>query len=474
MVKQTLNALLLLSLTGAVACGSQVPGTIDDRATEDLSTLAIHPHRAVCGDAAPGEARCFARIRLNDDGVTPFVSTATTPSGIGPSDITSAYNLPSGGSGVTVAIVDAYDDPKAEADLAVYRKQYGLPACTTANGCFKKVSQTGSTTSLPAANDGWAGEISLDLDAVSAACPACNILLVEATSPTTVNLGTALNQAVKLGASIVSNSYGGPESSSDPSFDTKYFKHAGVLITVSSGDSGYGAQYPASSQYVMAVGGTTLKRSTSATRGWTETAWASGGSGCSAYTAKPSYQKDTKCAKRTVADVSAVADPNTGLAVYDTYGSGSGWQVFGGTSASSPIVAAIFARLGVASAAAQTAGFPYAHTAAFNDITSGTNGSCSGTYLCKAGSGYDGPTGIGSPNGSKVKAAIATANSVSANESSSGSSCGHSLCESGSPVPTTCDSCATQICDTDPYCCTVSWDSACQGEVQSVCGASCE
>ncbi|QLJ00920.1 peptidase S8 [Streptomyces sp. NEAU-sy36] len=327
------------------------------------------------------------------------LTAAAAPAGYGPASLQAAYNLPSatGGSGQTVAIVDAYDDPNAESDLAVYRAQYGLPACTTANGCFKKVDQSGGT-SYPRGDSGWAEEISLDLDMVSAACPNCKILLVEASSAGMTNLGTAVNTAVKLGAKFVSNSYGGSESSSDASYDSAYFNHPGVAITVSSGDNGYGTEYPAASPYVTAVGGTSLSTASNS-RGWNDSVWSGAGSGCSKYGAKPGWQKDTGCAARTVADVSAVADPNTGVAVYDSYRSASGWMVFGGTSASSPLIAATYALAGAPSAGSTPASFPYAHTSALYDVTSGSNGSCGGSYLCTAGSGYDGPSGLGVPNG---------------------------------------------------------------------------
>ncbi|MGP9021343.1 S53 family peptidase [Streptomyces sp. BR1] len=327
------------------------------------------------------------------------LTAAAAPSGYGPASLQSAYKLPSAtaGSGQTVAIVDAYDDPKAESDLAAYRSQYGLPACTTANGCFKKVGQSG-TSKLPRANSGWAEEISLDLDMVSAACPNCKILLVEATSASMTNLGTGVNTAVSLGAKYVSNSYGGGESSSDTSYDTTYFNHPGVAITVSSGDGGYGVEYPAASRYVTAVGGTSLS-SASNSRGWSESVWSGAGSGCSGYDAKPSWQTDSGCARRTVADVSAVADPATGVAVYDTYGSDTGWEVFGGTSASSPLIAAVYALAGAPSSGSTPSSFPYAHTSSLNDVTSGSNGSCSPAYLCAGGAGYDGPSGLGTPNG---------------------------------------------------------------------------
>ncbi|GAA4835947.1 S53 family peptidase [Kitasatospora terrestris] len=358
-----------------------------------------------CDTLAHGDTMACHALRVtstvehvNALGVTPNA----VPSGYGPGDLLSAYKLPAnGGAGMTVAIVDAYNDPSAESDMAVYRSQYGLPACTKASGCFRQVNQTGGS-SLPANNTGWAGEISLDLDMVSAIAPNAKIVLVEASSATMANLGTSVNTAVSLGARFVSNSYGGGESSADTSYDSSYFNHPGVAITVSSGDSAYGAEYPAASRYVTAVGGTALKRSSTA-RGWTESVWLTNstegtGSGCSKYDAKPTWQKDTGCAKRTVADVSAVADPATGVAVYQTYG-GSGWAVYGGTSASAPIIAGVYALGGAPSGGSAPASFPYARTTALFDVTTGSNGSCSPAYLCKAGAGYDGPTGLGTPNG---------------------------------------------------------------------------
>ncbi|MFI1094276.1 putative Ig domain-containing protein [Streptomyces sp. NPDC020917] len=364
------------------------------------TTLGKAQH--LCASPAEGRMSCLSLVRtdvVHHMGVTPNA----TPSGYGPSDLQGAYALPSGGSGATVAIVDAQDDPNAESDLATYRSQYGLPACTTANGCFKKVDQNGGT-SYPTADSGWAGEISLDLDMVSAVCPSCHILLVEATSASMSDLGISVNRAVTMGAKYVSNSYGGSESSSDTSYDSSYFNHPGVAITVSSGDSGYGVEYPAASQYVTSVGGTSLSRASGTSRGWTESVWGSSaggegaGSGCSSYDPKPSWQTDTGCSKRTVADVSAVADPNTGLAVYDSYGA-SGWQVYGGTSASSPIIASVYALAGTPASGTTPSSYPYAHTGSLNDVTSGANGSCSSSYLCTAKAGYDGPTGLGTPNG---------------------------------------------------------------------------
>ncbi|MFD9636770.1 S53 family peptidase, partial [Streptomyces violascens] len=216
------------------------------------------------------------------------------------------------------------------------------------------------------------------------------------------DLGTAVNTAVAQGAKYVSNSYGGAEDSSDLTADNQYFKHPGVAITVSAGDSAYGAEYPAASQYVTSVGGTALKRDSSA-RGWSESVWHTNstegtGSGCSAYDAKPSWQTDSGCSKRAISDVSAVADPATGVAVYDSY-QASGWNVYGGTSASAPIIAGVYALAGTPATGDYPSKYPYAHTSALNDVTTGNNGTCSPSYLCTAGTGYDGPTGLGTPNG---------------------------------------------------------------------------
>lgn len=278
----------------------------------------------------------------------------------------------------------------------MYRNQYGLPPCTTANGCFRKVNQSGGT-SYPRGDQGWAEEISLDLDMASAICPNCKILLVEASSNSFANLSAAVDRAAMMGASVISNSYGGSEYSGEVSAQSHY-NHPGVAITVSSGDAGYGVEFPAASQYVTAVGGTTLTRNSS-TRGFTETVWSGAGSGCSAYITKPTWQTDAGCARRSVADVSAVADPNTGVAVYDTYRlHPGGWLVFGGTSVAAPIIGGVYALAGNASSITYGS-FSYSHQSSLFDILSGSNGSCGGSYLCTATSGYDGPTGNGTPNG---------------------------------------------------------------------------
>ena len=368
-----------------------------------FGAAASHSAHRVCDRPAAGQAACEAWL-------SDRATAAATPSGFGPADLRSAYNLTTSttaGAGQTIAIVDAYDDPTAFADVNVYRAQYGIAAlasCTpstikgSTTACFAKSDQSGGT-SYPRANGGWAQEISLDLDMASAICPKCNVLLVEASSASLTNLGAAVNTAVRLGANAVSNSYGGSESSSETSSEGTYYNHPGVAITASSGDGGYGVEFPAASRYVTAVGGTSLTKASNS-RGWSETAWSGAGSGCSGYVQKPSWQTDSGCARRTVADVSAVADPNTGVAVYDStsYQGRKGWLVFGGTSVASPIIGSIYALAGNASSLNYASSI-YSHTSALYDVSGGSNGSCGGTYLCTAVSGYDGPTGLGTPNG---------------------------------------------------------------------------
>jgi subtilase family serine protease len=229
----------------------------------------------------------------------------------------------------------------------------------------------------------------------SAACPTCHILLVEADNNTTASLGAAEDKAAALGANVISNSWGAPEYNTELAY-ASHFRHPGIAITAASGDWGFGVFVPAVYSTVTAVGGTTLYRSATP-RGWAETAWQGGGSGCSAYVAKPSWQKDRLCGKRTVADVAAVADPNTPVAVYDTYSYG-GWVYVGGTSVASPLVAGVYALAGN-TAAITPGGYLYAHHRSLFDVTSGSNGDCGGSYLCTAVKGYDGPTGWGTPDG---------------------------------------------------------------------------
>jgi subtilase family serine protease len=385
----------LLSLVLALVAGS---GWLALPAADAAQPL--HP-RAVCGTPARGTAACHAKVMVNAAGAVP-ASTTPAASALTPAQLRDAYKLTgltSGGR--TVAIVDAYGYPNLERDLATYRSYFGLPACTSASGCLKVVDQNGGT-SYPRMDVGWAGEQALDVDAVSAICPDCRIVVVQAKSASFANLGAAVNTASKLaGVVAISNSYGSTGDASDATYGG-YYNHPGIAITASTGDNGYqGGSYPASSTYVTAVGGTSLSADGSA-RGWTESAWSGAGSGCSTYNAKPAFQNAvaTGCAKRAMADVSAAADPGKGgMAVYyPTSRSTSTWAQVGGTSESAPIIAAVYA-LGPNSLAGYPNAVPYAHTANLFDISSGTNGTCPTTQWCTARTGWDGPTGLGTPNG---------------------------------------------------------------------------
>src|SRR4051794_403161 len=359
-------------------------------------------NRPVCpGPAAHGAARCHAHVVTDANG-KPLARPQPTQGPLTPADLQSAYGLAtasaSNGAGVTIAIVDAYHYPTAEADLARYRTTYNLGDCTKASGCFRQVAQDGSQN-FPAVDAGWAQEEALDIEMASAICPKCNIVLVEASSSYLVDLGAAVNQAAIQGAKVISNSYGGSEYSGEAADETAFYDHPNIAETVSSGDSGYGVEFPAASRLVTAVGGTSLKKATSA-RGWSETAWSGAGSGCSRYVLKPSWQSDSGCAKRSVADVSAVADPATGVAVYDStpYQNASGWLKFGGTSVAAPIIGGVYALANNFSAIPVPAQIAYGNRAALYDISSGSNGRCR-TYLCTAIGGYDGPAGAGPPDG---------------------------------------------------------------------------
>ncbi len=322
----------------------------------------------------------------------------TGPTGLSPAQIASAYGFStsaSAGAGKTIAIVDAYNDPTAEADLGVFSSQFGLPACTTANGCFKKVNQTGGT-SLPRTNAGWALEISLDIQWAHAVAPGAKILLVEATSASTSNLMTAEDYA-RGQAQYVTNSWGGSEFSGEKSYDS-HFKQTGVSFFVSAGDAGLPAEWPSASPNVISVGGTTLHFNSSGAV-TSETGWSSGGGGCSAYETATTAQaafgtySQVNCAgKRATPDVSLDADPASGVSVYDStrYNNQVGWWVVGGTSASSPMWAARSAVAGVV----VDATLVYGSSISYRDITSGNNGaSCRvGFDLCSGRGSWIGAT----------------------------------------------------------------------------------
>lgn len=384
---------------GALAVASlsaTVPGAL---ATSHSGVHATHTTK-VCATAKPGHFRCLAVAIANARGqLIARQSSKADPlaSGFTPTDVQKAYNLTGlSASGRTVAIVDAFGYPGLESDLATYRSNFGLPPCTTANGCFKRMDQNGGSTNPPT-DPGWDIEQALDVDAVSAACPDCKILVVQATSNSFANLGAAVNRAaLQAGVAAISNSYG----ACCGVHDMAAYNHPNIAVVASSGDGGFDTGgYPASDDHVVGVGGTSVSRDGSA-RGYHETAWSGAGSGCGV-NPKPAWQNkaNTTCATKAVSDVSAASDPNLGgLVIYCGSVSGCGGFIqVGGTSEASPIIGAVYALSG------NTTGYPARYLYGkkkrhLYDITSGSNGSC-GVPVCTARVGWDGPTGMGTPKG---------------------------------------------------------------------------
>ena len=370
----------------------------------------------LCNTPATGQVACSAKVVSSSTG-TPFTSLQL-PAGFGPSQLHIAYNMPCTPGGPvqaicdapttfgpqTLAVVLAFHDPTLESDLATYTQAYGIPPCTKANGCLTVVNEFGQTSPLPTTIQGdWTLEESLDVEMSHTVCQTCKILVVEANTNYLNDILPSVNVAASLGATSISNSYGTPESANS-AWDQSYI-HKGVYVTAASGDWGYGLYFPAASRYVIAVGATQLSLLPDNEYS-SETAWSGTGGGCSAYQDAWNFQEAvpnwnlTGCGtKRSVADLSAVGDPSTGVAVYDStaYGGQSGWWVVGGTSASSPIVAAALTLSGTLPTDMLGSPYVYAHQANFRDVTTGSNGSC-GTTACNATTGYDGPTGLGSPN----------------------------------------------------------------------------
>ena len=425
--------LLVLVGAGLTACvggGAGAPPVDVETAPLDVSRTFDHVMKHVsetgeesysaglfCGNS---HRHCKARIETDASGHPLIGPRAGGGSGVlGATDLQAAYGLDvTKTPNATVAIVDAYGYTGLESDLAKYRSMYGLPACTTANGCLKIVNQQGQTSPLPKSDgqgcNGWNGETSLDVDMASAACPNCKILVVltdDADESMMPNLEMGQKTAAMLGATVISDSWGGADSdTNDIMMSDKYFdvSPAKTGIFVASGDDGWnnyeaaqqqggmaGPDFPSTSEFVIAVGGTVLTKSTSSARGWTETAWADGGSSCSPVIATPTWMAgiNTSCNFRAAVDVAADASPTSGSAVNTVCGGSSAGV--GGTSAASPLVAAIFALYGHGE---NKGDFVYTNKAAWNDVTSGTNGSC-GNIQCQAGTGWDGPTSLGTPNG---------------------------------------------------------------------------
>ncbi|GAA0296742.1 peptidase S8 [Streptomyces polychromogenes] len=350
--------------------------------------------RHVCTDRhTPGKAFCLSMVRT-DLPARSALLPGQQPEGLSPQDIRSAYGLPPfGGAGRRIAIVVANDYPEAEQDLAVYRRQFHLPPCTTANGCFQKVYSTG--TKPGTVDPIWALEAGLDMQAVSATCPGCGITLVEAP---TAFIVSSLMPAVDIAGSLpgvtgVNGSWAIAEQAAEGSLDSHF--RPGLVYTFASGDVGGVPVYPSVSPYVTSVGGTKLTRAFNL-RGWTESAWAGTGGGCSPYEPQPAFQQGfAPCATRSTPDISAVADPDSGMAAYvSTPGNPTvGWQVVGGTSLSSPLVAGMYALAGRPGPNDRPNAYPYAHPGAFHDIVTGV----AGPYAALPG--YDRASGIGTPRG---------------------------------------------------------------------------
>lgn len=383
----------------------------------ELLPIPNRNSKQACSDTPPtGAVSCMGKV-VTDSSGNPL-SSISLPGGFGPEQLHNAYNLPCTPGGTiqskctspssfgpqTIAIVDAYHAPTLEADLAVYNQTYGLPPCTIANGCLTIVNQNGATSPVPPVDANWALETSLDVQMVHAICQTCKILVVEANTNYFTDLGVAVNRAAAMGATSISNSYGARDWSGQTTYDS-YYNHPGIFVTASSGDWGYGTYYPSSSSHVIGVGGTTL--SLFANNSYAaESVWSGTGSGCSPYATAQNFQTGflnwnaTGCgSKRGVADVAAVANPSTGVAVYNStpYAGRSGWWILGGTSVSSPIISATLAMMENAPQGVDASSYVYTNSSKFRDVTTGSNGSCSGTTACTAGVGYDGPTGIGSP-----------------------------------------------------------------------------
>lgn len=394
-LKSTAAFVALLAVAGCAGQGPALPGG----AGQSAASRPLHRRgmpAAACPGSRQNRARCDVLVRTD-------IAPQNAPQGLTPAQLQSAYKLTkyssSRGAGQIVAIVDAYDNPDVASDLATYRSAFGLPTAK-----FTKYNQFGQQKNYPEGNFGWGIEIDLDAEMVSASCPNCTIDLIEADSDTWSDMQTAEKEAVKLGAHIVTNSYTG-SGASQSDYDKR-----DVTYLASAGDTGYGLYDPADFTSVVAVGGTELTQD-GGKRGWTEVVWSSTngnpyvstGGGCSTRL-KPSWQHDPGCVHRTGNDVSAIADPDSGVAEYDSYAYAYyGWIVSGGTSVSTPFVAGIFALAGDASKQDGGKRFWDNKSRGLYKITSGSDGTCSPTYLCTAGTNeygsYSGPAGWGTPDG---------------------------------------------------------------------------
>ncbi len=377
---------------GALALGGLATTLPNASASTPQSATGTHAVHVCAAHPKPGFASCLAMTLAGSNGKV-VQSSAPITAAFTPTDIQKAYNLKGLKSGgATVAIVDAYAYPTLEADLSAYRDFYNLPKCTTGNGCLKVIGQDGGKPPTQV-DAGWDFEQALDLDMVSAACPDCKLLMVESDDNHNKNIGRAVDQAAKgKGVVAISNSYG---SDGLDVHNRHAYIHPGIAIVAATGDHGWkGASIPASFTSVVAVGGTSIVPDGSA-RGYSETVWSGSGSGCSVKDPAPKYQdtKATKCKGDAMADVAGPANPGAGgLSVYYS----GHFTVVGGTSESTPMIAAVYALSGKVDG--YPGSYPWSNPSKLYDITTGSNGAC-GAPLCTAGKGWDGPTGLGTPNG---------------------------------------------------------------------------
>jgi len=356
---------------------------------------------ACSGKPTAGEATCLAEVlpvtavASAAGGHVPTLPAVASKNGrYTPADLASLYRIPANlRPTATIGIIDVGSDPNTEAQMSYYRSSFGLPACTTANGCFREVAGDGSSR-LPATNSDWVTEIAIDVQAVSAICPTCHILLVDAPTAGVVDMAKAAQTATRLGANYVSLSYGSADSVASASLAGTYYADTDVTYVAAAGDSGYngGALFPASAPNVVAAGGTSVKLVNGT---WQQSAWSGSGSGCSVLAAS-TLQSDpvfrTACGgKRAVSDLSALADPGTGMLVYR----GGSWWSVGGTSLAAPIITALYALAGNHTSPMSI----YGARDELVDVTTGSSGTCHPTVLCSAGPGWDGPTGLGTPAG---------------------------------------------------------------------------
>lgn len=407
----TLALLSLLLVTGVLIA---VPTAADAATWSPPAEPTLVPVTATgCPPTPePGQATCLAETLPVSDPIADTGASYETdrarplaakpqPVSYSPADLASLYRIPSDLRPTsTVGIVEVGSDPNTVAQMSYFRSTFRLPACTKATGCFREVAQDGSTR-LPATDSHWVVETAIDVQAVSAVCPTCHILLVDASSAGITDMAKAALTATRLGAAYVSLSYGSPESAATTSLRNTYYANPDVTYVAAAGDSGSGggALFPASAPNVVAAGGTSVRRVSGA---WQQSAWSGAGSGCSTQYAMSPVQGlaslGSVCGgKRVVSDVSALADPATGMSFYR----GGSWLNAGGTSLAAPILTALYALAGNHTAPLSF----YADSSALVDVTTGSTGNCATARICRAGPGWDGPTGLGTPGGLDALAA---------------------------------------------------------------------